>query len=294
MSIVVAARENRTTAGVLTMAVGVLFLTMLDTSAKWLVLAGLSVIQVVFMRYAVHFALSLLFALPRDGRSVLRSHAPMKQTFRSLFLLVSTVFLVLALGQLPITLNTSIIFAMPIVVTLLAIPILGERVGAHRIGAVIVGFLGVLVVMQPWGAGFHPAMLYSFGAVVSGALYMIMTRMLAGVDTNATSQIWASGLATICLLPFAVMNWIWPMSFADWVFLLLIGICGATAHTLLTAAHRLADASILAPVLYIQLLFASVAGVVFFDTWPTVWTMVGAAIIIGSGIYIWQREKNIA
>lgn len=163
----------------------------------------------------------------------------------------------------------------------------------HRLVAVFVGFLGVLVVMQPWGAGFHLAMLYSFGAVIAGALYMIMTRMLAGVDNNATSQVWASGLACICLLPFALSQWIWPASSVDWAFFLLIGVFGATAHTFVTGAHRLADASILAPVLYIQLLFATFAGVVFFDTWPTPWTLVGAAIIIGSGVYIWHRERHI-
>lgn len=294
MAALVAAREDRTTAGVLTMAVGVLFLTMIDTSAKWLALAGLPVIQIVFMRYAVHFALSLVVTLPKDGTSVLHSKAPVKQALRSLFLLGSTVCLVLALGKLPITLNTSIIFAMPILVTLLAMPILGERVGIHRFGAVFLGFLGVLVVMQPWGSGFDPAMLYSFGAVVSGALYMIMTRLLAGVDSNATSQIWASGLATISLLPFAVTQWIWPVSAVDWAFFTLIGAFGATAHTLVTGAHRLADASILAPVLYIQLLFATIVGVLIFDTWPTSWTLVGAAIIIGSGVYIWHRERKIA
>lgn len=123
---------------------------------------------------------------------------------------------------------------------------------------------------------------------------MIMTRMLAGVESNATSQIWASGLATFCLLPFALWHWVWPDTVEDWAFLLLIGVFGATAHTLVTGAHRFADASILAPVLYIQLLFATIAGVIFFDTWPTAWTLVGAVIIIGSGIYIWWRERHVS
>lgn len=292
MASAVAAREDRTTYGVVIMALSILFMTMIDTSAKWLVIAGIPVIQVVFMRYAIHFFLSLFVTIPKDGLEVLRSNAIPKQILRALFLLASTVFLVLALRTLPITLNTAIVFTMPILVTLLAIPILGEKVGMHRICAVLIGFCGVLVVLQPWGAKIDPAMLYSFGVVVTGALYMIMTRMLAGIDKNATSQIWSSGLATVCLLPFALLQWVWPETTVDYAFLLLIGVFGATAHTLLTAAHRFADTSILAPVLYIQMVFATLAGIIFFNTFPTIWTLVGAVIIICSGLYIWHRERG--
>lgn len=288
----VAPRETRTALGLAVMALGVFFLTMIDTSAKWLMLAGVPVFQVVFVRYIVHFGLSLVVFLPRDGRVALRSNAPAKQFLRSFFLLLGTIFLLLALRYLPITVNTTIMFALPIMVTLLAIPILGEKVGMHRFIAVFVGFGGVLVVMQPWGAGFDPAMFFSIGAVLASGLYFVLTRLLAGVDSNATSQIWSSGLASVCLLPFALAHWVWPETAVDWMFLGLVGVFGATAHTLVTTAHRLADASILAPVIYIQLLFASVVGIFVFSTWPTFWTLIGALIIIGSGIYIWYRERQ--
>ena len=119
-----------------------------------------------------------------------------------------------------------------------------------------------------------------------------MTRLLAGVESNATSQIWASGLATICLLPFALSEWVWPSAISDWTFFCLIGIFGGTAHILATSAHRMADASVLAPVIYIQLFLAAFAGIVFFDTWPTVWTLGGGLIIIAAGFYIWHRERR--
>ncbi len=290
----VAAREDRAAVGVVAMAAGVFFLAMIDTSAKWLVLAGLPVFQIVFVRYFVHFLVSLIVFVPREGAQALRSNAWGKQVLRSLFLLVSTIFLVLALEHLPLTLNTTIMFAMPIVVTLLSIPILGERVGMHRFGAVCVGFLGIVVVMRPWGVGFEPAIFLSLTAMSMGALYFVMTRMLAGVDSNATSQLWASGLASICLLPFALAHWTWPSNPGDWAFFLLVGVFGAAAHTLVTGAHQFADASILAPVIYVQIVFASIMGVLFFDTWPTYWTLAGAAVIIGSGIYIWHRERGVS
>lgn len=278
--------------GVGTMALAVLFFTCIDTSAKWLVTAGLPALQVVFARYAVHFLMSLAVFLPTEGAAALRSNAPGKQLLRSVFLFGSTICNFTALQFLPITVTTTIMFAGPIVVTLLAIPVLGEMVGIRRILAVCTGFLGVLVVMQPWGVAFHPAMFLSIAALIIAAMYFVMTRMLAGVESNATSQTWSSGLATLCLAPFALPVWIWPQTVVDYGVLCAIGVFGALGHILATTAHRLADASILAPVIYIQILLAALAGILVFDTWPTVWTLGGGLIIIASGIYIWQRERQ--
>ena len=288
---IVLPREDRTGMGLAAMAGAVAFFTMIDTSAKWLVLAGLPALQVVFVRYAVHFLLALVVFVPREGREALVSMAPAKQILRSAFLLGSTALNFSALYYLPITVTTTIMFAGPIVVTLLAIPLLGERVGMHRIVAVCVGFVGVLVVMQPWGAEFHPAMFFNLGALVCASMYFLMTRLLAGVESNATSQTWSSGLATLCIAPFAFTSWVWPQAPADWVFFGLIGIFGGTGHILATWAHRMADASILAPVVYIQIVLASLSGIVFFNQWPTLWTLAGGLIIIAAGFYIWQRER---
>jgi len=292
MSQNVAPREDRTALGLAAMAGAVVFFTMIDTSAKWLVMAGLPAIQVVFIRYALHLVTSLVVFLPRQGLAAMRSNAPKRQAMRAFFLFCSTILNFTSLKYLPITVTTTIMFAGPIVVTLLAIPILGEKVGMHRIIAVCVGFLGVIVVMQPWGTAFHPAMLLNVGALCLAAMYFVMTRLLAGIESNATSQIWAAGLATICLLPFALLDWVWPTTWDVWAFFLLIGIFGGTGHILVTGAHRMADASILAPVIYSQIFLASLSGIFFFDTWPTEWTLGGGLIIICAGIYIWHRERH--
>jgi drug/metabolite transporter (DMT)-like permease len=288
----VAPREERTALGIGLMALAVTFFTCIDTSAKWLVGAGLPALQVVFARYAGHFLVALVVFLPREGLSAFRSNDPGRQVLRSAFLLGSTMLNFLALGYLPITVTTTISFAGPIVVTLLAIPLLGEKVGLHRLVAVLVGFVGVLVVMQPWGAEFHPAMFLSLGTLTVASLYFVMTRMLAGVESNATSQIWSSGLATLCLAPFALPLWVWPERGVDVAVLVMIGVFGATAHGFAVMAHRLADASILAPVIYIQIILAAVVGIVVFATWPTVWTLAGGLIIVGAGLYIWHRERR--
>jgi drug/metabolite transporter (DMT)-like permease len=289
----VAPKEEQLLLGLGSMALAVMLFTMIDTSAKWLVLAGLPALQVVFLRYAFHFLLSLIVFVPREGLSAFQSQSPKLQILRSACLLGSTCLNFTALKYLPITVTTTIMFAGPIVVTLLAIPMLGEKVGRHRIAAVCVGFLGVIVVMQPWGAAFHPAMLLNIAALTVASVYFLMTRMLAGVEHNSTAQLWASGLATMCLLPFALMDWVWPSAPADWTFFCLIGVFGGTAHILATSAHRMADASILAPVIYLQIFSASLAGIIFFDTNPTIWTLGGGLIIIGAGFYIWYRERKL-
>jgi len=275
------------------MVLAVALFTCIDTSAKWLLIAGLPALQVVFARYAGHLIVALALYLPREGITPLKSQSPRLQFLRSVCLLGSTILNFLALSYLPITVTTTIQFTMPIVVTLLAIPMLGETVGIRRIIAVCVGFSGVIVVTQPWGAEWHPAMLLSISAVLVASLYFVFTRMLAGIESNATQQLWSSAVATAILLPFVLKGWVWPADLQSWVVFTAIGFFGATGHIAATTAHRWADASLLSPMFYTQIVFAALAGIFIFDTWPTIYTLGGGMIIIASGLYIWARERKV-
>ncbi|HAV07554.1 MAG TPA: EamA/RhaT family transporter [Rhodobacteraceae bacterium] len=286
-----APKQERPALGVLLMALAVMFFTCIDTSAKWLMMAGLPPLQVVFCRYLGHFLTALVVFLPTEGPGLFRSANWKLQFLRSSFLLGSTILNFTALSYLPITVNTTIQFAGPIMITLLSIPLLGEKVGISRVLAVCIGFVGVLIVMQPWGAQFHPAMFLILAALVCSSLYFILTRKLAGRERNATHQVWGSGVAVIALLPFVLSLWRWPDSMAGWAVMIVIGIFGALGHISATRAHGMADASLLAPIVYLQLLFASIAGVLVFSTWPTIWTLIGGLVIIGSGLFIWHRER---
>ena len=146
--------------------------------------------------------------------------------------------------------------------------------------------------IPPRGAEFHPAMLFSLGTLVMASTYFIMTRLLAGIETNATQQVWSSGIATVALLPFALHVWVWPEAVFGWVILCAIGAFGALGHIAATTAHRWADASIIAPIIYTQVFWAALVGVVIFDTYPTTWTILGAAVIIAPGFYILHRERQ--
>jgi drug/metabolite transporter (DMT)-like permease len=287
------AREDKPMLGLGLMCMALAMFTLIDTSAKWLILSGLPVLQVVFVRYAGHFIVSALAFVPREGLGAFRSNAPKLQLLRAFLLLASTVFNFAALKYLPITITTAIYFSSPITITILSVLFLGERIGGRRVMAILVGFSGVMVVVQPWGAAFHPAMFLSLGGLLCASSYFVLTRRLAGVESNSTSQLWASGLATLALSPFGFAVWIWPVTGMDWVALCLIGVFGAGGHGIAVAAHRFADASSLAPMTYIQVIYATASGYFIFGNLPTWATALGTAIIIASGVYIWQRERYL-
>lgn len=273
------------------MAGAAFLFTLTDTSAKWLIMSGVTALHVVFSRYAGAFLTALVFFVPRGGLGEFRSNRPWIQFFRAFALLGSTMFNFLALAHLPITLTTAMFFATPIVVTLLSIPILGEKVGIRRFLAVVVGFLGVLVIVQPWGAEFHWAIFLSIAALMSASVYFVLTRLLAGTDNNSTSQLWSSGVATLALSPIAFQGIAWPDDPLTVFVFLFIGFIGGVSHVLATLAYRFAPAATLAPVVYVQVIYATAVGYLVFGNLPTVWTALGTAIIIGSGIYIWNRER---
>lgn len=291
-AIAVRPREDRALLGIGLVMLATACFTGIDTSAKWLIGAGLPALQVAFIRYLGHFVISAIVYLPTEGPRAFRSRRPAWQFLRSLFLMLSTVFNFAALSYLPLTTATTINFAGPILVTLLSAPILGEKVGPRRLAAVVVGFFGVVVVIQPWGASFHPAMFLSLGALSFAAFYMLATRHLAGTETNSVSQLWASGLAAAILAPFVLGDWVWPGTLAGFVVMAAIGAFGVSGHSFVNFAHRYADASLLSPVFYMQLVYATLAGLVVFGVAPTRSTLVGAAIIIASGAYIGWREQQ--
>lgn len=285
--------EDRRSLAILMMLGAYLCFTLLDSSAKWLVLSGLPTTEVVFVRYGVHLAMVAALFMPREGLGILRTQNRGLEVARAAMLLGSTIFNFVAVKFLSLTVTSTIFFMMPIVVTILSIFFLGERVRWRRWAAIAVGFAGILIVTRPWGAEFHWAMLCSLGAVVCASTYQILTRRLAGVDSTQTQQFYAALVATVVIAPVAFLDWHWPADNVGWGALALIGVFGWTGHQLLTVAHRFAPASVLAPFVYAQLVFMTASSVWVFGGGIDLWVFVGAAVVIASGIYIWVRERQV-
>ena len=282
-----------TTFGLGLMLIAFLCFSIMDTSAKWLVMAAIPSLQVAFLRYLGHFLWVLILYLPSEGVQIMRSNKPRLQILRAVMLLSGTAFNFTALKYLPLTTAVAIFFASPMVVCLLSIPILKEKVGLKRFAAIFVGFVGVLIIVEPWGAAFDYHVLYAFAALLGASGYFVMSRVIAGVDSNSVTQFYCAGVATVLLAPVAFAIWQWPSDSLSWILLVLIGSLGMLGHSVLTRAHQMAEASVLAPTVYSQILYITVLSWIVFDSIPSQTTALGALLIVLSGLYIWQRERQL-
>lgn len=286
-------RADRRGYAILLMLLAFACFTGLDSSAKWLMTTGMSPWAAVFARYAVHLAVVAMLILPQQGSRALASKAPLQETLRAALLLASTVCNFTAVQFLPLTLTATIFFSIPIFVCVLSIPILGETVRLRRWIAIGIGFIGILVVTRPWTADFHWAVILSVGAALCASVYQILTRLLAGVDSTNTQQLYAALVATLGVAPMALFHWQSPEGALAWGLFLAMGLFGWLGHQMLTVAHLYAPASVLAPFIYVQLIFMTASSWLIFSQPPTVWILAGAPIIIGSGFYIWWRERQL-
>ncbi|TFL18148.1 DMT family transporter [Jannaschia formosa] len=286
------ARVDNAGRGIVLMLLAYLLFSFTDTSVKWLAAAGLPALQLAFMRFAVHLVLSTGPMLGKDHSGFT---APPRQAavmlLRGGLLMVSTVANFVALGYLDLTMIAAIMFSSPIIVCALSVPLLGERVGPWRWGAILLGFAGVLVVMRPWGAEFHWAALASLTAATALALFSILTRRLAGVAAPRTMQLYAGLVGTVALAPAAWFVWEPPATAIGWGLMFGVGVFAWAGHHFFSAAHGFAPASVLMPFSYSFLIYLTIAGLLVFGTVPDAMTVLGAAIIAVAGLVIWWRER---
>jgi drug/metabolite transporter (DMT)-like permease len=282
---------GRRLAGIALMCGALICFACLDASAKW---AGRSVDPLVttWARYAFSVVLVSIVLNPITTPGLTRTRRPLLQIGRSLLLLISTALNFLALQHLQLTQTVSIQFAAPLIIALMAGPLLGERMGPRRLAAVVVGFLGVLVVTRPGFGGVHPAALYSVAGAVCYALYNISTRFLAAHDSSATTLFYSGLAGVVVMTPVLPFVWTAPPAPLVWVLLAATGLFGAVGHWLLILAHARAPAGVLAPFIYTQLLWMLGAGYLVFGDVPDRWTLAGASIVIASGLYLLYRERG--
>ncbi len=276
--------------GILLLILTVAGFACMDASAKWLNQRE-HALQTVAVRYLGSFLLTAIFLNPWTRPGILRSSRPGLQVVRGVLMFLTSLCGFTALRTLPITVVTSIAFAAPLLVALLAGPVLGEEIGPRRVVAVIVGFIGVLVITRPGTASFQPGMWLALGAAVCGATYYLLTRLLSRHDASETTHFYTGLIGTVVSVPIALPVWQAPATAQTWLVIAILGLGGAVAHWLLILAHKHAPASVLSPFFYMQLLFAAVAGYFVFGSVPDRWTLLGGGIVIASGLYLLYRER---
>jgi len=267
--------------------------TFLDTSSKYLVLAGVSALIVAWVRFAVHVLLVGVFLRGWREPSRFRAGNLSAHMLRGAFLFGSTMCNIMALRTLQLAETTSIYFFGPMVITALAGPLLGEWAGWRRWLAILTAFVGVLIITRPGVGVFGIGHLFALGSMLSNSFYVIMTRRMSASETSESLILFSALAPAVLLLPMLPFSLSLPQDGWHWFILLMLGVFGATGHWLLVQAYRLATTTALAPFPYSQMVWMIVAGLVVFHQFPDRWTLVGAAIIVASGLYIIHREHRL-
>lgn len=281
--------------GIGLMCAAVVMFSVLDATAKYLVgPKEIPVAQIVWARFFFHVLLTFVVLGPLATPRLMRSTKPWHQWLRGLLLLGATGFNFAAVKYLQLDQTVTIFFLTPLLVAALAGPLLGEWVGWRRLMAILTGFIGVILVMRPGFGGIHWAVAFSFAATASYALYNITTRYIAAHDSHEVTQFYTPLAGLVLTSPFALAAWVWPADWQTWALLFSLGLTGGFGHWVLIHAHRCAPAPVLAPFVYVGLISMTILGYLIFGDVPTWWTLAGGAIVIGSGLYLFYRERQKA
>ncbi len=283
------ARTDRPFKGIALILASTVFLGVSDVTAKYLS-ATLPSIEIAWIRFLVFALIMTPAMMPGTPLYALRTTRPGFQLMRGVALLGSSLFFISGLRYLPIAEASATGFVSPLFVTALSIIFLSERVGVRRWLATATGLLGVLIILRPGTSAFHAAAFFPIVSALCWAVTLIMTRMMSGREHAITTMTYSS-IAGLCVLsvlaPFA---WVAP-SWHDILFGILIGVASTAGQWIVVLAFRYADASVLAPFSYSQLVWVSMLGFLIFGEVPDVWTVVGAAFIVASGLYTAHRER---
>jgi S-adenosylmethionine uptake transporter len=285
--------------GVLLMVLGMLLLPGIDAIAKGLS-GSVSPGQVAWSRFLFQGLILLPFVLRFGGLRVGRKlwvHAA-----RGFLIALATLLFFASLGELPLADAISIFFVEPFILTLLSALLLGERIGWRRLLAVGVGFCGALIIIRPSYAVFGPTALLPMGAALSFAFYVVLTRLLVREGSAVIMQFYAGifGMLTMTValgvgfeVGVAALVPQWP-SAGEWMLLALLGVIATSGHMLVVLAIRQVGASMVAPFQYLEIISATLLGLVFFGDFPDTTTWLGVGVIIASGLFVFFRERQLA
>ena len=283
------ARADRPFRGIALILASTVFLGISDVTSKYLS-ATLPSIEIAWIRFLVFALIMVPAMLPGSPLYALQSDRRRLQVMRGVALLSSSLFFISGLRFLPIAEASATGFVAPLFVTALSIFFLGESVGVRRWLATAVGLIGVLIILRPGSSAFHPAAFFPLVSALAWACTLIMTRMLSGRAPAITTMAYSSMVGVCILSALVPLVWVAP-SWHDILFGIFIGVASTAGQWIVVLAFRYADASVLAPFSYTQLLWVSLLGFLIFGEVPDAWTVTGAVFIVASGLYTAHRER---
>lgn len=252
-----------------------------------------SSLQVSWARAFGHVIFMLCAFVPRFGLRMLRTNRLGKHTIRSGCLFISNLAYFFAIGFIPIGKAASINMIGPLLVAMLAWPMLRERTNIGRVTAVLVGFLGVLIVIRPGSEVFHPAALVIIFSALMNGFYQIFTREIADTEAPETSAIYSSIVGAFGMLLVLPFVWKTPSSMTHVLLFCSLGVLGAIGHYFVALALNYAPANVVTPFTYMQMLGSVLVGYIMFGDFPDFMTWVGAGVVIASGLYVgWTQTRR--
>ena len=272
------------------MALGILLLTANDATSKYLVQSH-PIGQVVGLRQASTLLVLIPYMIFFSRWSLLRVVDLRGQLMRGTLFIIGSVLIVWSLAELPLATAITMLFISPIFIVILSVPLLGERISRHRWIAVIGGFAGVLIIMRPGGSTFQWALMLPLLAAMVNALRDVITRRLARTETSIAILFWSNIILMAGGFMTLPMGWA-PVSAHDAFWFVAAGIFNGTAHFCIIDALRTGEASALAPIRYTALLWAALLGFLAWGEVPELWLLAGAAVIVGSSLYMIRAERR--
>jgi drug/metabolite transporter (DMT)-like permease len=273
--------------GILWMLLTMLLFVSMDACAKYLS-QSLHVVEVVWGRYFFHLLLLGLLLAPRLKPLMMTRHIGL-QLVRSFLLLLTTASFFTGLQYIPMADASSIMLASPIVVTALSMPILKEKVGPRRWASIAVGCVGAIIIIRPGLGLMQPAALFPLAAAILYGVYQISTRFLSHTESILTTLIYSALIGTLVTTVLVPFFWVTP-SMEQWLLMIAMGLFGGLGHFALIKSLTIAPAATVVPFTYSNLIWATTFGFIIFGDLPDQWTVIGAAIIVASGLYIFHRE----
>ena len=254
-----------------------------------------NVYMVVMIRYWFFAAFIMTISSRKPGglKQIAKTKTPLLQIFRSLVLVAEMCVTVLAFTLLGLAETHAIFASYPLIIAMLSGPILGEHVGWRRWLAICVGFFGILIILNPGYGIFSPYALVPLAGAILFALYGLLTRYAGQYDNSSTSFFWTGIVGCIAMTAIGLNFWD-PVSQADWSIMLILSASGMLGHFLLIKCYEVAEASAVQPFAYLQLIWASLIGVIIFGEKITTNVLLGACIIVGAGLFTLWRERKVS
>ena len=280
--------------GILLMIITTIVFAGQDGLSKYLA-TEYNVYMVVMIRYWFFAAFVISMSSRRTGgiKRVAKTKSPILQIFRSVILVAEMCITILAFTLLGLAETHAIFASYPLIIAMLSGPILGEYVGWRRWLAICVGFIGILIILNPGNGIFSPYALVPLAGAILFALYGLLTRYVGQYDNSSTSFFWTGVVGSIAMTVVGLNFWD-PVSKSDWSIMLLLSASGVVGHYLLIKCYEVAEASAVQPFAYLQLIWASMIGIIIFGEQITTNVLIGACIIVGAGLFTLWRERKVS